>query len=733
MESSLQSPGAAGAPLDSERQVDVRTLLRVLRKRWPAVLIASGLVFGLAVVWTLRQPKIYESTCTLVIETSAPRVLNDVKDVVELGTGNYWANKEYYETQFRIIKSKEIAERVVERLGLRHDPDYVRPASDPQAPPTDPSKVDVAGAILAQVRVAGVKDSRIANITVADRKPDRAAALANAFAETYIEYNLDYKVSGSQKATTWLAEQARDLKEKLERSEMALYEFKSKNNLLAVSLDDNKSMTSQNLMAGNQQLNQIRARRIELEAARKIIAAAREHIEERETIPEIRHNTVIQGMKQMFAQLSREKADLSSRYGDRHPKIATINEQIATLNREYQVEIDGILAASEKQFQQVLDAEKSLNALIEKEKRQAIELSKLEAMYKPLAREAENNAKVYGLITQRQKEIDLTGVLKTGNVRVLDPAVAIGVPVKPRVILSMFAGLACGLLFGVALAFGLEAIDRTLKTHEDVERIVAVPVLGVVPVIGEKKEAQDRSAIRERDLHVHRNPKSTAAEFCRSIRTNLMFLSPDSPIRTLVITSPSPQEGKTTTAVSMGITMAQAGARVLIVDTDMRRPRLHHSFAMSNDVGVSNLIVGNSSIEKSVRQTEVPNLDVLTCGPTPPNPAELLLTERFRNLVKDLAARYDRVIFDSPPTSAVTDPAVLGNLMDGVLLVVRGGKSTRESALHARRQLLAANANLLGVVINEVDFSSRTYGSYYYRTYSTYGRYYQSAEPEASA
>ena len=231
--------------------------------------------------------------------------------------------------------------------------------------------------------------------------------------------------------------------------------------------------------------------------------------------------------------------------------------------------------------------------------------------------------------------------------------------------------------------------------------------------------------LRERDLGVFLDPKSVAAECCRSIRTNILFMSPDRPLKIMVVTSPSPQEGKTTTAINLGVTMAEAGGRVLIVDTDMRRPRLHRSFGVPNQTGISTVIVGKATLEEAIKRTDVPNLDVLTCGPVPPNPSELLHTDRFGVVLADCAKLYDRIILDSPPTSAVTDPAVLGNLADGVVLVIKAGETTRESAMHARRQLATAKARLFGVVVNAIDFSNPAYGyEYYYRNYYRYGYTY---------
>ena len=317
----------------------------------------------------------------------------------------------------------------------------------------------------------------------------------------------------------------------------------------------------------------------------------------------------------------------------------------------------------------------------------------------------------------------------------LERAIAPGAPVEPEADAESDDRARCGLGLGIVLAFAIEMLDNTLKTQVDVETFLGVPVLGLIPIIGQGKlDAESRETriettneqVRDRDLGVFREPRSMAAECCRSIRTNILFMSPDHPVRTMVITSPSPQEGKTTTAINLAIAMAEAGGRVLLIDTDMRRPRLHRSFGVPNQVGVSTLILGNSRWR---RRSSTPTSPTSTCCPAvpiPPNPSELLHTKRFAQVLEDCKTRYEHIILDSPPTSAVTDPAVLGNLADGVILIVKGASTTREAAAYARRQLVSAKCRLLGVIVNEIDFSNPGYGYhyYYYRKYSRYGYTY---------
>jgi capsular exopolysaccharide synthesis family protein len=722
----------ASAPEPAPARIDLRVYWRTIRKRWPFVALSMIVATVIAFIYTFRQPKIYEATCQVIIEPQAPQVLPGSKDVVELGTGTFWANKEFYETQYRIIQSTNVGQRTAEKLGLRYDADYAHLVGP------DQDMTTLGRAVAGQVMVKSVKDSRLALITVTDRKPQRAALLANTIADTYIEYNLDYKLEGSRSAMSWLAEQEADLKKQLEDSELKLYEFKKNRNLLAVSLDDKQSMLSTNLQTVNQKLSEIRIKRLELEARRRMIERARNNISDQETLPEMHDQGTIQKLRESFVQLSKDYADLSSKYGPEHPRMKALEGQMTVVRQAYEKEMDEALTTFEKGYEEIVDNEKALRALMEQEKQEAIELSKIEVEYKPLMRAAEQNAKMYSLIASRQKEIDITGPMKTNNVRVLERAIMPEAPVRPKPMQNLMLGILIGLVTGIALAFAIETLDNTLKTQTDVENFLGVPVLGLVPVIGGQPEpatAQPNSDnLRERDLGVFLDPKSVAAECCRSIRTNILFMSPDHPIRTMVITSPSPQEGKTTTAVNLAITMAEAGGRVLLIDTDMRRPRLHKSFGVPNQTGISAVIVGKAKLEEAIKRTDVPNLDVLTCGPVPPNPSELLHTERFAAVLADCGKIYDRVILDSPPTSAVTDPAVLGNLTDGVVLIVKAGETTRDAAMHARRQLTAAKARMIGVVVNAIDFSNPAYGyEYYYRNYYRYGYTYGSGpDPKAT-
>jgi capsular exopolysaccharide synthesis family protein len=274
----------------------------------------------------------------------------------------------------------------------------------------------------------------------------------------------------------------------------------------------------------------------------------------------------------------------------------------------------------------------------------------------------------------------------------------------------MATGLALGLFLAIGLVFLIEYLDRSVKGQEDVEKVLGLPFLGMVPKV-EQADLLDSKDSPE--LFTFRNPNSTSAECCRVLRTNILFSSPDRPHRTFLVTSSNQSEGKTTTVINLGITMAQSGHRTLLIDTDMRRPRLHKGLRVSNENGVSRIIVGDSEIDAAIKSTDVPNLYVLPCGPLPPNPAELLQTEKFAKLIETLGEKFDRVILDSPPILAVTDAVIVSRIVDGVVLVVRAGKTPHDAVTRAKRMVLNVKSRIIGVVLNDVNLRNPAYYNYY--------------------
>jgi capsular exopolysaccharide synthesis family protein len=709
--------------------IDFRMIWQlVLRRRW-VILAVTVVVFGAVALYTLRQPKIYGAVTSLVIDSAAPRVLdNQVQDLSEPSTAGYWFSKEYTETQINIITSRAVAERTVEKLGLQSDPEFlgVDRVPDPQVRSSLMKRLDAPSLLRSKLSVSTVKETRIVNVRIEDTDPKRAALLANEVAEAYIAENLALRLRISESANRWLEERLGELEQKTKQSEIAVYDFKKDADMLTTSLEDRASIISQRLNTYNGALTDVRTRiagfKARVEALESLKSGA--EVEAGARPADLLASGVQQGplstLKTRYLQERADCAALSERYLLGHPKLATCTQRVAEARADLEGEAEAVIRAARLELTEALARERNLEKLLAAAKNEAFDVNKRQIEFERLKRDSDNNQRLYELVLKRLKDTELSSMLRTSNARVLDAARPSFAPVRPNIRNNLFLGLLLGLVAGVGCAFLLEQLDNTVKSQADVEERVGVPFLGLIPRIeGEKLSPS------ERDLYIFRNPKSTVAEACRAIRANLLFMSPDRPLRTMLITSSGPREGKSATAVAAGIVMAQSGSRVLLVDTDMRRPRLHRAFGVPNDRGVSSVLVGDALLDEVLKTTEIPGLFVIPSGPIPPNPAEMFHTQAFRDFVGTVSSRYDRVVFDSPPVNAVADPVVLSTHVDGTLLVIRASVTHKALARRVIRVLGDVKARVFGAVLNDVELRSPKYGDFY-AAYAS--EYYESRE-----
>ncbi len=701
-----------------EQPIDLRRYLRVLDQRKWTILVFLAVVVGGVTAWTLRQTPIYRATTTVQVDLQAPAVLGrDVEQVEDLGTGSFWNNQEYLETQYKIVQSREVARRVAKALNLDQDPDFAGP------PEKRRTETEIAEALRARIRAEPVKDSRLFQISVEDADPDRARDIANATADAYLEQNVERMLSATISALDWLTRQSGDLQNDLEASERALYDFRREHDILSIDLEDRQNMVANQMQKLSDAATAAKATRIELAAKVDEMRALSKVDPIEMPVTRLLDSNLIQDLKRQHTALTKERDGLAKRYGSAWPRIQEIDAEVAGIRDAIGREVSSVLASMEAELRAARRTESGLKAALDQVQQEALELNVHEVEYNRLSRAQKNNAKMYDLVLGRSKETDLARLLRVNNLRVLDYAVAPTVPIKPRVQLNIALAVLLGLLGGIGLAFALELLDVTVKSQNDLEAM-GVAFLGLLPSIEpaierrlrrkKKKRGNGEALGMRKDLFVHEHPKSTVTEACRSIRTNLLFMTAERQLRTMLVTSPGPREGKTTVATSLAIVMAQSGSRTVIVDTDMRRPRVHHAFGIDNDVGMSSVIVGQASLDEAVQQSEVPGLWVLPCGPVPPNPAELLLTARFAEILVELQSRFDRVVFDTPPMGAVTDAAILATKVDGVVLVAKAAQTRKEGARQALAQLVEIGARVFGTVLNDVDLSRREYGYYHY-------------------
>ncbi|MBN2497199.1 MAG: polysaccharide biosynthesis tyrosine autokinase [Deltaproteobacteria bacterium] len=706
----------------AEPQIDLREYWNIVLKRRWTVLVVFVAAVTLVTIFTLRQKKIYEARASMIIELYAPQVLGNVREVYNLGAGSYWSNKEYYETQYKVVTSRTVAQKVVQLLRIEGNKTFL---GIDKLPPEDQKKaldqtVDYVEMVRATLEVEPVKDSRMVFVKARHEDPKWAQRLTNAAVNAYIDYNLQTRRQITLEAAGWLADRAKELKARMDESENQLNAFKSEHKILSVSLEDRQNITSQKLLDLNQTLSKRQTERIALEARRQQVLDIKEAKQPLDSIDKVLDNKLIQQMKETYFKLKEQRAELNTRYLPEHPKYQAIEQKIKEVRRNMEREIDNVLTSMESEYQAVVSAEKQLVRALAQVKAEALEINKKAIEYRRLKRVADSAAELYQLVRKRQQEAALSAHQETNNVYKLDPAIEPVFPIYPRVKLNILLAAIIGLLGGIGLAFFLEYLDNTIKSQEDVTRVLQTPFLGIIPSIKLDPAQESGEVVTLRDHYLVSHPKSTVAESCRTMRTNILFMSPENPARRLLVTSASPQEGKSTVCINLGITMAQSGSKVILLDTDMRRPRLHKTFGVQSGTGLTTTILGEAELSDVIHSSEVPSLDVLPCGPIPPNPTELFHTERFHRIVEQLSERYDRVIFDSPPVLVVADPLILSSMMDGVVLVIKSARTSREIARRAVKQLRDVKANILGAVINDLDIQHREYGYYYYRQYGYY-------------
>ena len=729
----MEEPIQSGKYESPEQQVDLKKYWIILLKRKWTILVFMAITVTIVTLGTLRMPKIYQAVSSLIIDTAAPEVLSGIREVVEVGGGGYWFNRDYYETQYKILQSRQLAHKVAENLGLQNDLkflgiDYVK---DPVVQARIAAGADVEALVLSRYRIQPIKDSRIVTIIVEDRDPKFAALLSNAIADAYIEMNLETKLEVTRNAANWLAEQLRDLKDKMEKSEIALFDFKKESNILSVSLEESQNMTAQRLRAFNEELSKMMAERIEIEAKQNYIKDLKVTDKDYERLEQVLGSALVNSMKTDYYKARETFLAVSEKYGPKHPKYQIAKGEMELSKMNLEREINNVIGGIELKYLMLVETEKSLKIALKDTETAALEINKKEIDYRRLKRDVDNNGSLYELVMKRLKETDLTGMLKNNNIHKLDFALVPKSPIKPRVKVNILISLFVGIIGGIGLAFLFDYFDNTIKTQDDIEHGIGLTFLGFIPTISDQELAKKGNAGGSRDLYLLNNPKSNLAESCRAIRTNLMFVSPGKPLTSMIVTSAGPQEGKSITSVNIAVSMAMSGSKTVLVDADLRRPRLHKVFNRDNEAGVTTYLVGNVSLDSITWHSDLQHLDVITCGPIPPNPAELMHTAKFTALIEELSKKYDRVIIDTPPVIAVTDAVIIAHMVDGVILVVKSAKSTKEMVKQAKKQLEDVNANIIGVVLNDLDLQDREHGYYYYYYYRKYGYYYGSKDKNA--
>jgi succinoglycan biosynthesis transport protein ExoP len=725
-------PSNDGREPDDRGELDLKRYVGVIAKRKWVVIACVAAGVTLAVLYTMRQTKIYRATSSVVVDPAPPQVFgNQVQEVIQLGAGSYWSNQEYYNTQIDILKGYDLAKMTVSRNGFFDR--LVKPIEGEKL--TEAQRIERAARVLdRQLTATQNRESRVVKIHVSHTDAELAADLANEHVKTYIEYTKALRRGGTGEVAKFLSTELDGAEKRLRESEEKLYEFKKDNGILSVSLEDKQNLLASEIARFNGAFTDARIKRIELGNVRSRAAAlSGEDLLESPVFALASNLGTVEVLKEQYIKEKQRFIEIGEDLGPKHPEYVKQQKKVEELYGLISKEATRARRELDERYQAALATENAFKAELQRLETAAHELGPKNVEYNRMKRQHSSDEQHFNLVLGRLSDSELSKKNEQINVREHESARSAAL-VFPRMRLNVALAIVLFLGIGFGLALLLEFADRTLKTNEDVEIASRAPVLGMIPILQEVPNGDNVDALRARDLYIFSHPKSRAAECCRSIRTNLLFSGADRELKVLTVSSPNPREGKTTSVIYMGTTMAQSGQRVLLVDTDMRRPRLHKSMGVSRQLGLSNLMLGEASFDDCIKTSEIPNLYVLPCGPTPPNPAELLLSHRFEQIIEQLRGRFDRILLDSPPLQAVTDAAVLARRSDGAIIIVQAGKTLRDDLARSAKQLHDVNANVIGVILNDLDISDRQYGYYYYNYGYGYGEDPKSkAEAESSA
>jgi polysaccharide biosynthesis transport protein len=694
MDRQLPGSNLASSPASS----GMRDLAEELWRRRQLVMLFTVSCLAVTLLGSLLAVPRYRAQARVLIEKENPNILS-FQQVLDLDT----THDDYYQTQYRILKSRTLAAAVFQKLDLGRDPRYV--GND------DPIKTFLEEVI----EITPIRQSRLVEVGAKSTDPYRAADIANTLSEAYIRQNLEVQTGTSKEAAAWLSDQLDDMKQRVEASEQALYAYQVQSGI--VNLDEMEKMSTQKLGEVNTMLLKARADRIKLEQRyRRLEELKRTGGPGRyQNLAEILRDPLIQQMKIRYVDLLTQEGELRQKFRDEHPRLQEVHAQMATLAGRLDQEIDNLAQSIATAYEEAKAREQSLEESLEGLKTETLALNAKAIQYKVLEREVETNRQLYADMLKRMKEARLGEHLKANNIRIIDRAVVPTRPYQPRVLFNLLLALIVGLAGGVSLALFTARLDDTVKTPEDIQRLLQVHCLGVVPHL------EDKASTEKIELVASLHPQSALAEAYRGVRTSVLFVRSGSSPRSILITSAEPGEGKTLSAVNLALSMAQAGERVVLVDADLRKPRLHKIFELPNENGLSRLIVEGIPIESAVVRPENYQLDVIPSGPIPATPAELLGSEAMARIIQELGRRWDRVVIDSAPLFNLTDSVVLSRLVDATMLVVWVGRTRPANLLRATEPIRQVGNNLIGCLLNHVESATQSY--YHYGHYGYGYRY----------
>lgn len=687
---------------------DVYRYLRVLTKyRWMIVgVILTSMLMAAALTYLMTP--IYRATVSIQIDREAMNIIKVDGVEPDEGAG---AGFEFYQTQYELLASKTLAERVSTTLGLADDKSFnaketniidfakslmgLVPSQVEQEANLD-QEAKVRGSVdrlTKSMVIAPVRGSRIVKVSIDHSRPEVAQRVANGYAEVFIADNLDRRFDATAYARKFLEERLKQLKTKLEESERQLVKYAEDQGI--IRLDDNKSLSTSDLESINARLAEVKGERAKKEQIWK-----RAQETDGLGLKAMLDSEAIQANRKLRTELAAEYQQKLAIYKPAFPAMQQLRNQIKELDRQVQSEMQAVKSSIEAEYLAAKQEEDELAAQLEGVKVEVVDQRNRSIEYNILQREVDTNRSLYDGLLQRYKEIGVAGGVGTNNISVVDKAAVPLFPRSPNLLLNLGLALAVGLLLGLLLALALDFLDDSFKTPEDVEREIGMTVIGIVPL------PKPGFTVEEELI----DARSAMAEAYRSLRTGLQFATSEGMPKTLLVTSSKPSEGKTTTTTSLARSLAQIGLQVLLIDADLRNASVHKRLRCSNEVGLSNYLSGSKHPDEVVQATDTEGLVLISSGPLPPNPAELLTGPRLPSLLALAAQSFDIILIDGPPVMGLADAPLLSTATQGTLLVVAANETRKNTVKVALKRLQYARANILGILLNKFDAKETGYG-----------------------
>lgn len=705
----------------NEEVIDLRQYWQTVVRHKVGILSFAFVVTLLSILVVFSLSPIYRATSTLLIESQDAKVVS-VEEIYGLDS-----SKEYYLTQFEILKSRKIAEDVIRKFNLVDHAEFNReplinfnwrdtaavilPDLVAEVPTEEDVFQDVVDAFITRVSITPVRNTQLVKISFDAYDPVFSAKIANAIGDAYIESNLDAKLGLTLKATSWLNNRLGGLKEKLTESEKKLQAFRKTEQIIGSGGGLDIANRELDLVATK--LVDARRSKLEIQGLYQKIRSFNKNAnpEEYERIPAVLRHPVVQSYKESMLKVEQKKSELSKRYGVKHPKMKAVGSELASARKSLNAQIMSVVRGIENEYRMASQSERSLEGSINKNKKNIQTLMGKSYQLKELEHEVATKRELYDSFFTRLNETTATSSLQSANARVSDPAVAPRVPEKPKKKLIVLLSLLVSTMIATVCAFLLESLNNTIRSSGDVQEKLNQTMLGLLPEITGGKEHVSYSQYLD-------NAKSGFSEAVRTIRTSLVLSSLDNPDKVIAVTSTTPGEGKTSVSFCLAYTLGQLES-VLLIDADMRRPSIGKYLELGAAApGLSNLVANTATLDECIHSLNGTGVDVIPAGIIPPNPLELLSSSRFATVLEELARRYDRIVMDSAPCQAVSDSLVLSKHAASMVYVVQADVTSSTQVKAGLSRLNEVNAHVVGVVLNRVDLNKST--NYYADGYSGY-------------